>query len=123
MLEAYSLNVSVGENAAIPFNSASLSKGCTTSHPAPDTIYLNRRGVYMVSVDGTASLDTTIQLYKDGVAQSQAQNTGTSVSFVSLVQCDHDNSCCCDTSPTTIQVFTTEAVDFDNVNICVTKVC
>lgn len=122
MLEAYSVNTAVTADSAVPFNSVSLIKGCTATHPSPDTINLNKCGVYMVSVDATAEAETTIQLYKDGVAQPQAQSTGTSLGFVTLVQVDHNNSCCACDSPVSLQVMNTTATTLTNANIVVTKV-
>lgn len=123
MLEAYSLNVAVGANAAIPFNNTSVEKGCTARLSAPATIELNKCGVYMVAFDGVASAATTVQLSKDGVLQPQAQSTGTTVSFVTLVQVPTNNSCCCCSSPVTLRVLNTVAGTFTNANIVVTKVC
>ena len=122
MLEAYSINVTVGANVNIPFNSTSLIKGCTATKPSADTINLNKCGVYMVACDCSTTTSTTIQLYKNGVAQPQAQSTGLSPSFITLVQVDHNNSCCACDSPTTIQVRNTVAGTFTDVNIVVTKV-
>lgn len=122
MLEAYSLNIDVAADTNIPFNSTSLIKGCTATHPSPDTINLNKCGVYMVSVDASTVAATTIQLYKNGIAQPQAQSTGTSTSFTTLVQVDHNNSCCACDSPTTIQVMNTTAATFTDANISVTKI-
>ena len=122
MLEAYSLNVTAAANSNVPFNSTSLTKGCTVTKPSPDTINLNKCGVYMVSVDCSAAASTTIQLYKDGVAQPQAQSTGTSPSFITLVQVDHNNDCCACSSPTTIQVKNTVTTTLTDINITVTKV-
>ena len=123
MLEAYSTNIAVGANANIPFNSTTIIKGCTATKPSADTFNLNKCGVYMVSVDASTGTSTTIQLYKDGVAQPQAQSTGLSPSFTTLVQVDHNNSNCCCSSPTTIQVRNTTAGTFTDANICITKVC
>ena len=124
MLEAYTLNVAVGANAAIPFNNVSVEKGCTANLNAPASIELNKCGVYMVSFDGVAAASTTVQLYKDGVAQPQAQSTGTVVSFVTLVQVDRNNCRCnCCTSPVTLRLLNTTATTFTNANICVTKLC
>lgn len=123
MLEAYSVNVAVGANANIPFNSTTLIKGCTATKPSADTFDLNSCGVYMVSVDASTATSTTIQLYKDGVAQPQAQSTGLSPSFTTLVQVDHNNSNCCCDSPTVIQIRNTTAGTFTDANICITKVC
>ena len=123
MLEAYSLNVAVGADSAIPFNNITLEKGCTAVLSSPGTIRLNKCGVYMVSVDGTAEAATTVELYKDGVAQPQAQSTGTTPSFVTLVQVDRNNCGCACSSPVNLQVINTTAITFTNVNVVVTKVC
>ncbi len=123
MLEAYSLNQAVGADAAIPFNNVSIQKGCTAKLNGVSTIELNKAGVYMVAFDGTAGTDTLVQLYKDGVAQPQAQSTGTNVSFVTLVQVPNNNTCCCNTSPTSLRVVNETAGTFTNANIVVTKVC
>lgn len=123
MLESYSLNVAVAANTAIPFNNDSITKGCTAIHSAPSTIELNKCGVYMVSFDGVAGTSTTVQLYKDGVAQPQAQSTGTTLSFVTLVQVNHNNNNCCCTSPVTLRAINTTAATFTNANIVVTKIC
>ena len=123
MLEVYTTNIEVTADTPIPFNNIVVKKGCTVTESAPATIQLNKCGVYMVSVDASASAETTVQLYKDGVALPQAQSTGTSLSFVSLVQVDHNNSNCCCSSPTNLQLVNTTAATFDNVNVCVTKIC
>lgn len=123
MLEAYSLNVAVGADSAIPLNNITLEKGCTAVLSSPGTIQLNKCGVYMVSVDGTAEAATTVELYKDGVAQPQAQSTGTTPSFVTLVQVDRNNCGCACSSPVNLQVINTTATTFTNVNVVVTKVC
>ena len=122
MLEAYSLNITAGANSTIPFNSTSLIKGCTVTHPSPDTFNLNKCGVYMVEVDVSASAATTIQLFKDGVAQPQAQSTGNSPSFTTLVQASHNNCDCPCASPTVLQIKNTVAGTLTDANIVITKV-
>ena len=122
MLEAYSLNITVPANSNIPFNSTSLQKGCTATRVAPDTFALNKCGVYMVECDVSAAASTTIQLYKDGVAQPQAQGTGSTPSFTTLVQVDKNNSCCPCASAVTIQVRNTTATTLTDANIVITKV-
>lgn len=125
MLEAYSTNIEVAADAAIPFNSTVLLKGCTATHPSADTFNINKCGVYMVSVDSSVATSTSIQLFKDGVAQPQAQCTGgTSPSFITLVQVDRNNSCCACASPVVLQVRNTGTTDatFTDVNIVITKV-
>lgn len=124
MLEAYSLNVTVPENAAIPFNNVSLQKGCTAVLNGTSTISLNKCGVYMIAVDTSSAAAATIQLFKNGIAQAQAQSTGTTANFVTLIQVDENNSCCPCSAPTNIQIINTGAADatFTDANITVTKV-
>ena len=123
MLEAYSLNVTAAAGAPVPFNSVALVKGGTAVLASPTTIELNKRGVYAVSFNGTTAASDTVQLWKDGVSQPQAQSTGTSLSFTTLVQCDRDNSCCCCASPVSLQVVSGSAATIADANITVTKVC
>ena len=123
MLEAYSVNVAVGTNANIPFNSTAIQKGCTAVKTSADTINLNKCGVYMIECDVSTATSTTIQLVKDGVLQPQAQSTGLTPSFTTLVQVDKNNSCCPCASPTVIQVRNTVAGTLTDANIVVTKVC
>lgn len=123
MLEAYSLNYTAAVNAPVEFENVSIKKGCTAVTSGDATFNLNKCGVYMVSVDASAADSTTLQLYKDGVAQPQAQSTGTTPAFVTLVQVAHNNgNCCCD-SPISLQIRNTTATTLTNVNICITKIC
>lgn len=124
MIEAYSLNVTVPENSAIPFNNVVLQKGCTAVLNGTSTIQLNKCGVYMVAVDCSSAAAATIQLYKNGIAQAQAISTGTTPNFVTLIQVDENNTCCPCASPTNIQVINTgdAAATFTDANITVTKV-
>lgn len=135
MLEAYSTGVAVATNDTIPFNNVSIKKGCTTELDSPGTIQLNKKGIYMVTVDA-AGIPTTagvmsIQLSKDGVLQPQAQSivTGTAaevsnMSFTTLVQVKEDNNCNCCTSPTMVRVVNTGVpATYSIANICVTKIC
>lgn len=123
MLEAYSTNVTVGANSAIPFNAVSVVKGNTAVLTSPTTIELNRCGVYMVECDVSASAANTIQLSKDGVLQPQAQSTGTTPSFTTLVQVDRNNTCCACSSPVVLRVIATTAGTLTDANIVVTKIC
>ena len=122
MLESYSINVTVGANASVPFNSTSVIKGCSASHPSADTFNLDKCGVYQVSVNASAGTSTTLQLYKNGVAQAQAQSTGLNPSFVTLVQVEENNTCCPCTSPTVLQVMNTVAGTLTDANITITKI-
>ncbi len=126
MLEAYSLNTTVAAGSAVPFNNVTLKKGNTACLNGVATIELNKCGVYMVEVDASSATASTIQLYRDGVALPQAQSTGTSPSFTTLVQVPSNNNpdCCC-SSPVTLQVKNagTASATFTDVNVVVTKVC
>ena len=135
MLEAYSTNIAVATNSAIPFNNVTIEKGCTAKIESSATITLNKTGVYMVSVDAagipTAAGVMSIQLSKDGALQPQAQSSVTgvttdvdNVSFTTLVQVKENNTCSCCTSPTIIRVVNTGVPATYNIaNIVVTKVC
>ena len=122
MLEIYSTDLTVAANTAVSFQNVSLQKGCTAELSGANTIKLNKCGVYMVAVDSSAETATTIQLYKDGVAQPQAQATGGTPSFVTLVQVNENNSCCPCASGTSLQVMNETATTFSNINVSVTKV-
>jgi hypothetical protein len=122
MLEVYSLNTDVAANAVVPFQNVSLQKGCTAELSGVGTIKLNKCGVYMVAVDATTSAVTTIQLYKDGIAQPQAQSTGQSLSFTTLVQVDKNNTACPCSEATVLRLMNETAATFDNINVTVTKI-
>ena len=123
MLEAYSLNVAVAADSPIPFNNTTIEKGCTAKLSSPATIELNKCGIYMVEVDASSAAAATIQLVKDDVLQPQAQSTGTSPSFTTLVQVDHNNSNCCCSSPTLLQIRSITASTYTDANVVVTKIC
>ena len=124
MLEAYSLNVEVGEDTAIPFNSVSVNKGCDEVLSSAATIELNKKGAYMVTFDASLATAGTVQLFKDGIPQPQAQATGTNPSFSSIVQVGKNNCDCCCSIPVTIQIKNegTAAATFTNCNITVNKI-
>ena len=122
MLEVYSTNVEVAADSAIPFQNVALKKGCTAELSGTGTIQLNKCGVYMVSCDASAEASTTVQLYKDGVAQPQAQSTGGTPAFVTLVQVPENNSACPCASAVSLQVVNTTATTFTDANVVLTKV-
>ena len=124
MLEIYSLNQTVGSLDPIPFTNVAVKKGCTAELSGTSTIQFNKCGVYMVACDASAAATTTIQLYKNGVAQDQAQATGGSPSFVTLVQVTENNTCCPCSTPTTIQILNADDAEatFTNINVTVTKI-
>ena len=137
MLQVYSDNLAVAANAAYPFNNVFLDKGCGEALSAPATIQLNKRGVYLVEVDGFATPDAatavSTQLYVNGVAQPQAISTFVPAAvtdtrtfgFKTFVRVMENNcNCNCYTSPTILQVLNGEtAVSDAHINVCVTKIC
>ncbi len=135
MLELYSLNVDVAQNGSIPLNNIKIAKGLTAIHSAPATVQLNKSGVYMVSVSASitpaAAGDVSIQLAKNDVLQLGAFSTATgaaaqttALSFETLVQVRDNNTCCCNTSPTTLQLINTgQAGTFPVVRMVITKIC
>lgn len=135
MLELYSTNIDVAQNGSIPLNNVKIAKGTTAIHLAPATVQFNKSGIYMVSVSGsitpTAAGTVSMQLAKDGVlelgsfSESAATTTGpAALAFTALVQVRDDNTCACNTSPTTIQLLNTgQAGTFSIVRMVITKIC
>ena len=122
MIQAYSQDITVTAMQAIPFNSVTLKKGCTVTQNGATTFALNKCGVYEVSCGVSAGAAETIQLYKDGVAMPDAQRTGTSPSFTTLVQVDHNNNpCCACDSPVTIQLISVTEGTLTDASITITK--
>ena len=136
MLQAYSSNITITAGSAIPFNNVFVDKGYAEKLTAPATIELEKRGVYMVEVNGfgtgSAVGDEIIQLYVNGIAQPQAQSQFTTATgdlsnfnFSSLIQVS-GNNCNCNSysSPTVLQV-RAEGSDLTDgyANIIVTKLC
>ena len=55
MLQAYSVGVDVSADGIIPFNNVIVDKGCAEELTGVGTIELEKAGMYLVLVDGTAS--------------------------------------------------------------------
>lgn len=136
MLQAYSSNLSVAANTNFPFNNVTVDKGCAEKLTAPASIELEKRGVYLVEVDGYGTADAatlvSAQLYVNGVAQPQALSTFTGVSgaadtfsFKTLVQVTENNcNCNCCSSPTVLQIRNgATALTDAHINVVVTKIC
>ena len=135
MLQVYTLAQSLVDQQPVSFTNRVLIKGCTASLGAPATIDLNKTGVYVVSCNATltggdTAGDGTLQLYKNGVAQPFAKSSATlatgdlaSVGFETLVQVQENNTCCCITSPTSLQVIYDGVDATGDVNLVVTKLC
>lgn len=122
MLQVYSTAATFAANAAIPFNNVKIQKGCTAVLEAPGTIALNKCGVYCVDCDAEPAAETTIQLFRDGVAQPETERTGTELHFKTLIQVDKNNTNCCCSSPVRLQVINTTATT-GLINVVVTKLC
>lgn len=135
MLQAYSSNLDVLANTAYPLNNITIRKGCSAVLSAPSTIQLNKRGLYLVTCDGyctpTAAGTVSAQLYVNGVPQPQAINSFTGAAatignfhFETTVQVEQDNSNCCYTAPTNLQILNGDtAVGAAHINVVVTKIC
>jgi len=134
MLQAYSSNLSIAADAAFSFNNVTVDKGCAEKLSGPSSIELNKRGVYLVEVDGFgtggAAGTGSVQLFVNGVAQPQAISSYTAAAatisnfnFKTLVQVA-ENNCCCNnvSSPTVLQVLNNDVALTDaHINIVVTK--
>lgn len=114
MLEVYSKNVNVAENANIPLTTVALLKGTSTQLLGASTVQLNKCGVYEVTVSGSvigsAAGEIIVQLEKNRIAQPQAVSLITAAdatsqmpfSFTTLVQVPDNNyiNCPCATTTT-----------------------
>lgn len=137
MLQVYSDNLTVAANQAFPFNNIIIDKGCGENLSAPATIQLNKRGIYLIEVDGFATpdavTDISVQLYVNNVPQPQAISTSSvaaitdvnTFGFKTFVRVLQDNcNCNCFSAPTILQVMNGDtAVSDAHINVCVTKVC
>ena len=136
MIQAYSKNVTVATNTGVPFNSTSLIKGCTSTKTGVSTITLNKAGVYMLEFDaavaGTVGGTISVQLSKNGTLMPEAFTAETaadttdlhSISFQTLVQVNHDNSCRCSDSGTVVEIINTGVPAlYTHANIVITKIC
>lgn len=136
MLQAYSSNLAVEANSVFPFNNVVIDKGCNVTLSAPATIQCNRRGIYLVEVDGFATPDAatevTVQLVVNGVAQPQAISSFVPAAvtdtrtfgFKTFVRVTQNNcNCNCLTAPTTIQVMNGDTALTDaHINIVVSQI-
>lgn len=125
MLNAYSLDITVPATSSVPLNNITLEKGCTAVLSAPATINLNKRGVYLVEAQSSSAAAATIALSVNGVILPDTQRTGASNAIVRPVQVSQDNTCCCSSSPVTVQVVnpTDTSATYSVVSVTVTKIC
>ena len=125
MIGGYSLNLTVPANSPCAINNLYLDKGDTAELISGTTIQFNIKGVYMVECSASATAASTLQLYKNGVAQPQAQAVGTNPHFETFVQVPNNNTDCCCTSPVLVQIMnpTDTAETFSNLSVNVYKMC
>lgn len=138
MIQVYSNGVTVAAGSTYPLNNVTFYKGQTAVQNAVGSIALDKRGVYVVQVDGFGTLatagDYSIQLAVNGVPVPQAIST-TSVaagdigsgSFTTLVTVSQ-NDCPCNwtTTATNLSIINPEGagdVTEGHVNMIVTKLC
>lgn len=136
MLEVYSKNVNVAENANIPLTTVALLKGTSTQLLGASTIQLNKCGVYEVTVSGSvvgsAAGEIIVQLEKNGVAQPQAVSLITAAdatsqlpfSFTTLVQVPDNNyiNCPCATTTTISLRNTGIEATYSTINVTVVRI-
>ena len=136
MLQVYSSNLAVEANTVFPFNNVIVDKGCSENLSAPATIQLNKRGVYLVEMDGFATPDAatevSVQLMVNGVAQPQAISSFVPAAvtdtrtfgFKTFVRVLENNCPCnCLTAPTTLQFMNGDTALTDaHINVVVTQI-
>ena len=136
MLQVYSTNLAVDANTVFPFNNVVIDKGCGEVLSAPATVQLNKRGIYLIEVDGFATPDAatevSVQLMVNGVAQPQAISSfvpaaitdARTFGFKTFVRVLENNcNCNCLTSPTTIQIMNgATALSDAHINMVVTQI-
>ena len=105
MIQAFSVNTTVGANEAIPFNSTQTLKGCGVSHDSPTTYEIRKCGLYLLLIDASAATDFTIEVYVNGIPQAATVRTGTNASIAHTIIVPNNSSRCnkC-SSPTIVQL-------------------
>lgn len=136
MIQSNSQNVTAPTNSSVPFNN-SLKKGCSVVQNGAASFQFNKRGIYLIAFDASAFAavtggNITLQLYRNGIADAggftQAASTAAAdieaLSFSTLVQVQHDNTCDCGTAPVTVQIRNVGVpATFVQANIVITKLC
>lgn len=136
MLQIYSTNLAVEANAPFVFNNVVLDKGCGERLNDPSTIALEKRGIYLVEMDGFATsaavTEVSIQLYVNNMPLPQAITTFVPAAvtdtrtfgfktFVRILENNCNGNCL--TVPTTLQFMNgTTVLTNAHINVVVTKI-
>lgn len=133
MIQAYSNNISVTSEAAVPFNEVAVKKGCSESMQGASTILFEKCGVYKVDVNASLTATTageiSLQLQKENslmpqakIAETAADTTGVhALAFTTYVTVPKGNSNCPCVIPTTINLINTGVPVTGDINIVVDK--
>lgn len=122
MLEAYSSNITVVADQAIPFNNLALKKGCTVELITPTTLQFNKCGIYRVTCNASAGTASGLSLYKNGTLQPQSTSEGENPCVDTFVVAEQNANDCPCSIPTTAQIIDDTAGTLTNVSIKVVKV-
>lgn len=132
MIQAYSRNIAVTPNTAIPFNTTKLKTGCVvTQSDDRKTFYLNRAGIYMIEFNGsgasTAGGSVAVQMKVDGIDVEPAvaeitteANAPSEIAFNTLVSVDR--VCACMGGKPLQVMYTGTAGAMPLANIIITKI-
>ena len=132
MLEVYSAGVTVAAGGIIPLDDVKVWKNRTSTREG-NSIALNARGVYRVSVDGygtsTTAGEVQLQLYREGIADPSAisvssvtANGTAAVGFTTYIQVDRDTTPAPGSSPVTFQLINGELETDRFVNVTVERI-
>ena len=137
MLQLYSDGLTVAAGAAYPLNNSAYSKGCSAIHNAPATISLEKRGIYLVTIDAYGTVadagDMGVQLEVNGTPRADAISLATTAvgdiasvhthAIVAVAQNNCPNNCT--SAPTTLQVINPSDVGLTDahINVSVSKLC
>ena len=136
MLQGYSSNLTVEANSPFVFNNVIVDKGCGERLIGPSSIALERRGIYLVKMDGFATPDAvtgvTIQLQVNNVPQPQAISTFVPAAitdtrtfgFTTFVRVLENNcNCNCLTAPTILTFMNGDTPLTDaHINVVITMI-
>lgn len=138
MIQIYSNNVAAATGATIPFNTATFYKGSTAVPLGNGTVALNKKGVYLVKVDGYATASVAgqfgFQIVVNGVPRPDAitlttvaaTDIGNGFTEALVVVPESNCPCDCTATATTVSVIIPAAaigITEGHFNLIVTKVC